>query len=71
METKKKEALIYSYKLFDITTALHQFVARTGKKPINVVIYTNETKNTTTDDLKEKKDELTKYSLRYSELFKE
>lgn len=70
METKAKKT-VYSNKLFDITTALRQFVAKTGKKPTNVVIYTNETRDTTTDDLKEKKDELTKYSLGYSEWFKD
>lgn len=59
----KKRAL--SYKLFDINNALSHFTTVAGQKPANVVIYANETKDATTDDLDKKKDELTKYSVEY------
>ncbi len=63
-DTEAKKAVL-SYKMFDINRALEQFVAKAGNKPTKVVIYTNETKDNTTDALDKKKDELTKYEVVY------
>ncbi len=63
-ETEAKQRAS-AYKLFDINRALEQFKAKTGNKPTKVVVYTNETKDNTTDALDKKKDELTKYEVVY------
>ena len=63
-ETEAKKVVV-SYKLFDINSALNHFTTVAGQKPANIVIYANETKEATTDDLEKKKDKLTKYSVEY------
>lgn len=59
------------YLLYDLYGALEEFKVTTGNKPVNIVIYANETKDKTSDALDKKKDELTKYTLKYSEYFKD
>lgn len=54
-----------SYKMFDISSALGLFTATTSNKPTKVTIYTNETKDITSDALDKKKEELTKYTVEY------
>lgn len=63
-EDSKSQAT--SYKLFSIDNALSEFAnANNGKKPEKITIYANETKNFNSDDLKDKKDELTAYTVEY------
>lgn len=69
-ETDSKIGVL-SFRIFDIRQALNEFRAVTGRKPANIVICTNETTDTTTDNLDKKKNELSKYSVEYADLFKD
>lgn len=55
-----------SYKIFNIQEALAHFKSVAGGIPTKVVIYVNETNVKTSDALKDKKEELTEYSVQYA-----
>lgn len=54
---------------FDMSYAFQDFKTKTQKLPTKVTVYANESKNTTSSSLEDKKDELTPYSVNYD--FKE